>query len=261
MSFITDIIKFGLGRFGIEFNPNQGQIIGQSSANKLLQDTVNTTVKRTNTSTAENNTTEIEVKLDMKADTDANIPVIYGDAWVAPLLTDAQLTNMNCTMWYCLTLCETTGDLIDGTPSQITFEEIYWNDQKLTFGYDGNTVAAAWSGSVGSAAVQNLDPSGVIKIYCYNGGSESPCAVRPQGLTVQHGNAYDLFPGWDSTYQMSNLVFALVRVDYTPSQNIDGIGKLVFKLRNSMNQPGDVMVDYLTNDIYGAGIPLAEVDA
>lgn len=260
MSFVDDIVKLGAGRFGIDPDPNQSKAIAVSSLSTLRTEKVNTVVKKTNPEPLEETETiEIEVELDLEADTTADIPVVYGDAWVRPLLTDAQLTNNNCTMWYCLTLCEKPGKGIDQSPAEIKFQQIYWNNQKLTFKEDGVTAAAAWTG-IGPSASPNLDPNGVITIYCYSGDSDSPVAVLTQGNSVTHGPAYNYMPGWDSTYKMSNLVFAIVRVDYTPAQNIDGIGNLIFKLRNTLRQPGDVMYDYLINPIYGAGVGEDEVD-
>lgn len=263
-NFITDIITLGAGAAGVDVNPNQGAAIATSSLANYVKDRTTNIVKKQNLSDVEE-PIEIEVEIGMKADTEAHIPIVYGEDWVTPILVDAQLVNNNATMWYALALCEKTGPLLNGTDSVITFEEVYWNNQKLTFWYDGVTVASAWSFNNGRW-VQDLTPSFNMKIYPYNNGSGSPTNIRPQALEVQHGPAWTYMPGWTpnpgngSGHNMTNLVFVLVRVDYNAEAGMDGIGNLKFKLRNTMKNPGDVFYDYLNNPVYGAGVAIGEID-
>lgn len=275
MSFITDIVKYGLGQFGIQATGDTPSAIASSAITSYLTQRVNASIKKSNPQPQTNTTPatagspdptqeiveqiEREVKVELKADTNARIPVVYGEGYVSPLLVDAVITNNNCTMWYAVALAEVTGPDLDGVASNITFEEIYWNNKKLTFLYDGNTVAAAWEG-IGASATADTSLSNNVRIYCYNNGSESPVNVRPQGLEVQHGNAYDVFPTWSSNHSMSNLVFALIRVDYDADNEVKSIGNLKFKLRNTLKKPGDVLYDYMSNSMYGAGIPPEELD-
>jgi hypothetical protein len=283
MSFILDIVKFGLGQFGIEAKGNSPKAIASSAITSFLTQKVNSSIKKSNpqpqtggavsanTAAAPNagspqqetvERIEREVKIEIKADTLAHIPVVYGEAWVQPLLVDARITNNNCTMWYCVALSEVTGVDVDGNPSNITFEEIYWNNKKLTFLYDGVTVAAAWEGKGGKSFSATADTtlSNNVKIYCYNNGSASPTNIRTQGLAVTHGDARSLMPSWTTNHAMSSLVFALIRVDYDADKEVTGIGNLRFKIRNSLKRPGDVLNDYMTNTVYGAGIPITEID-
>jgi hypothetical protein len=58
---------------------------------------------------------------------------------------------------------------------------------------------------------------------------------------------------------MSNLVFALVRVDYNREKNVTGLANTIFNVSNTMFQPGDVVYDYLTNTTYGAGIASGDI--
>lgn len=273
MSFITDIITYGLGQFGINAKGNTPSTIVTSALSEFVNQKITTAIKKTNAPIASFANTvgaslleknkiervEKEVKIELKADTEASIPVAYGEAFLKPLLVDAQITNDNCTMWYAVAICETTGNLINGTASTISIEEIYWNGKKITVFQDGVTVAASWEG-VGFTAKQDLSLSNKVKIYCYNAGSEAPTNIRPQGHAVQHGNAYDIMPGWTTSHQMSNLVFALIRVDYDGPNEVQGIGDLVFKVKNSITKPGDVLKDYMTNTVYGAAIPEGDIN-
>ena len=168
---------------------------------------------------------------------------MYGDAFVSGVITDAELTNDNKTMWYCVTLCEKTGNLINGQPSVITFKEVYWNGLRLTFQSDGVTVGTAY-GEDGEA-VTSLD--GLVKFYPFNGNSDSPTNFVNQG-SGNNTSAYNLFPNWTGSHDMSDLIFCLVRVDYNKEKGTAGIGNLRFKLSNTMRQPGDVLYDYMTNE-------------
>jgi hypothetical protein len=59
---------------------------------------------------------------------------------------------------------------------------------------------------------------------------------------------------------MTNLVFAVVEVNYSAERNIKGIGDVKFQVTSSMNKPGDVIYDYATNNLYGANIANTEID-
>lgn len=269
MSFITDIVKYGLGQFGIEATGDTPRAIAQSAITNFLKDKVNSALKRTNpTSPSGSGSTapaipaevkaaveriEREVKLEFEADTEASIPVLYGEGFVSPLLIDARLTNNNCTMWYAVALCEQTGNLIDGTPSEIEFLDVYIDSNRVIFEGDGVTVRGLHAN--GST---NYDVRGLIKIYPYSNGSANPVQWKNQPKTITHGDARTVMPGWGIDHKATNLVFALIRIDYNSEQEITGINNMKFWLRNSMKLPGDVINDYLTNEVYGAGI--TEVD-
>ena len=100
--------------------------------------------------------------------------------------------------------------------------------------------------------------SGLVKVYCYNGGSNDP-VVPDQYTNVSLQPAYNIVPGWDNTYTMDDLVFAVVQVTYNRDKGITSLPSLSFNIANSMTQPGDCLQDYMTNTRYGAGINLAEI--
>lgn len=258
MSFITDIVEFGLGKLGIEanskFNGIANQILGNFRG-ELASSTLNPVNKFEPQPT---NLKEISVKTPMSADPENRIPVIYGTGAVSGHITDAVLTNNGCTMWFCVTVCEKTGirPSFYGFDSVIYFEEIWVNDKKIGVGYDGVSVTGSWD----YVAQPNFDLNLKMKVYCYNNGSESPTFIRPQGHTVTHGPAYNYMPGWTVNHQMSGLVFALVRVDYDAGTEVTGIGNMRFVMRNTMDAPGDCLYDFMTNTRYGAGIPVEEID-
>jgi len=203
-----------------------------------------------------NTTPDYGVRLQIAPNTDTKIPVLYGSAYFGGNITDAVMSNNNKRMHYCLTLCEKTGTkLSDNQASQFTFKDVYWNDQRIIFAPDGIT------------AQYTLDRNGTIdrsikdlvKVYCYAGNSATPATIENY-TTANTTLAYNVVPGWtDATHAMSDLVFAIVEVNYNKDKNITGLGNMLFHMDNTMRLPGDCLYDYMTNERYGAGIPAAEI--
>lgn len=196
------------------------------------------------------------VRLQIPPASNNKIPVLYGTAFFGGVITDAAMTNTNKTMFYCLTLSEKTGTLLStSAPSDYVFKNIYWNDQRIVFKTDGITVDY----TVDRDSNQDISLRDQVKIYCYKGSSAQP--TIPENYTnTSTVNAALIMPGWTtSTHQMNDLVFAIVRVDYSREKNVTGIGDLLFHIQNSMNLPGDVLYDYMTNSRYGAGITATEI--
>jgi hypothetical protein len=59
---------------------------------------------------------------------------------------------------------------------------------------------------------------------------------------------------------MSNLVFAVVEVNFNRDKNVTTAPASVkFHITNTMTMPGDCIYDYMTNQMYGAGIDAGEI--
>jgi hypothetical protein len=196
------------------------------------------------------------VRLQVNPSPDQKIPVIYGRCAMGGIITDAQLSDDSKTMAVVLTICEKTGKstLGTGSDSYFTFKEIYRDNQKVVFKPDGVTVDYTIDPATGA---QNTDISGLVRIYCYNGGSQSP--VAPYGYSISGQYAWGIMPNWDSQYQMTDLIFAIVFVDYNKDKGTTDIGDMTFVIENSMVLAGDCLYDYMTNTKYGAGINPAEI--
>jgi hypothetical protein len=191
------------------------------------------------------------VRLQIPPAADNKIPVLYGTAFFGGIITDAQQTNNNQTMTFCLTLSETTGHkLSDSSGSAYTFKDVYLNDQRLVFKADGFTVDY----TVDRGGNFDTSLSGLVKVYCYAGGSDTPSI--PDGYSnASYPNAYSVMPNWgSSTHQMQNLLFAVVEINYNREKGLTQLGTWNFEIENDMNKPGDVLFDYITNTTYGAGI-------
>ena len=267
MSFLDDIID--VGSSVLDFGKTAAGFLGGSGIGSVLARTAITGFALSQITKSINKTNEVNtaptpdpgVRLQIDPDPNNQIPVVYGQAVLGGVVTDASLTDDNLTMYYCITLCEKTGNtnLGAGAASEFTFKEIYWDGNRLVFdAADGVTV----TGFVDSAGTLCSTISGQVKVYCYGGGSSSTYQKSPTGFTVANTtNAYNIFPNWTSNHAMTNLVFAIVRVDYSAEKNVRGLADMKFKIANSMSLAGDVLYDYMTNTRYGAGIPSTEIYA
>jgi len=194
-------------------------------------------------------------KITLNPDMQNYIPVIYGEAYASGIITDAVMSNDNLTMWYCITISEKTGNLIDGTPSVMTFKEAYFDGMRLTFQSDGVTVDLA----IDEEGNTCDNYRGLIKIYPFNGDSDEPTGFSTESAQ-NNLSAYDLMPGWDIYDAMSELNFALVRVKYDADNAITDLKNLQFRMSNSCKDVGDVLYDYALNTRYGAGLPSTDVE-
>lgn len=264
MSFIDDIIDTSSNLLsGVGDFLSSGSVVSNIAKTALMGYTVNKINKsiqkdNTKSDTAVVNPTKPDpgVRLQVNPDPEHKIPVVYGSAYLGGIITDAALSTDHKTMYYCITICEQTGPvgLGAGADSVITFNDIYWNDQRLIFQGDGQTV------SYSIDREGNIDRSlnGLVKVFPFSGNSSTPVNVEHYSAPSLLGAASRML-NWDSTKQMNDLVFAIVQITYSKEKNLTSLGNIKFHLTNSLTQPGDCLYDYLTNTRYGAGIDATEI--
>ena len=228
---------------------------GGGTAAKNPTGTTNTPVSPVNGDMADTG-----VRLQLNASTENKVPVIYGSAWISGKLIDVRQTPDKGMMILIYALCEKTGklNLGKGADSVITCQDVYWNDNKLLFRDNGYIV----SSFVDNTGVINADCDGLVQIYFYNNGSTSPSPIVSTNAPVNAVSAYDVIGpeyGWDNTWTLDNLVFAIVTVEYNRTKGVTNVGNFKFHLQNTMKDPGDCLYDYMTNPIYGAGMDPGEV--
>lgn len=247
MSFLSGILNFGKKALGN--NLVQIALLGYA-VNKLSKNAI----KDNNPSGSEN--IDGGVRLQIPPSSNNKIPVLYGEAFFGGTITDAELSANSQTMYYCLTLAEKTGTLLStGSASAYTFKDVYWNDARIVFRTDGITADYTVDRS------GNIDRSisGLVKVYCYSGSSVD--GQVPENYTNNSvPNAYSVMPSWNLNHLMNDLIFAVVEVTYSREKNITGLGDMLFQISNTMKYPGDCLYDYFQNEMFGAGIPLAEID-
>jgi hypothetical protein len=248
MSFLSDVVGFFSGN---SIASSVVKIIGISFIAKKM---ASNAISSNNIDQQAN--IDQGVRLQIAPATSNKVPVLYGAGYFGGIITDAEMTNNNKTMFYCLTLSEKTGvKLSDNQQSQFIFKDVYWNDQRVVFKQDGITVDY----TVDRAGTVDRSLGDQVSIYCYAGDSATPQV--PENYTNNTlTNAALVMPSWTtSTHQMNDLLFSIVRVDYNREKNVTGLGNLLFHIDNSMKMPGDVLFDYMTNTRYGAGITAAEI--
>lgn len=243
MSFIDDIVGFAGQILPVETEALEAVFERSANITELLN-RVNATNNRKNSEDSpKRNLVTTEV------DPNYSIPVVYGEAFVGGVVTDAVMINNCHTMWFCVTICEKTGTLLStGLPSEFKIPEVYWGDSKVQFKSDRHTVDKL----ITPDGAVNTKVSGLIEMYFYGGNSVTPLNGG--------GVATGLMPGWTGEHVMRDLVFALVKIEYDKEAEVTKLEDLSFKVVNTMTNPGDVLYDYLTNTRYGAGIDPGEID-
>jgi hypothetical protein len=202
------------------------------------------------------------VRLQLNPSTDNQIPVLYGEAYFGGNITDAILSSDYKKMLYCLTLAETTGELLSNTGNYTgyIFKNVYLGNNRVVFKADGFTVDY----TLNANGDQDISYRDLIKIYFYVNGPLQPqgfSGTTPQSYTVMSASSLPVGSRWNSTdYPMTDLIYAIVEVTYNKDKNVTGLPECIFHVDTNMKKPGDVLVDYMLSDVYGAGIPVGQIN-
>jgi hypothetical protein len=266
MSWLDDIIDVGSNILGWFTGNSTGANLARTALAGFTLNQITKSINRDNNSTNYTPTSSYNgiavaadagVRLQVDPSPDQKIPVVYGRCALGGIITDAQITNGNQTMYFCLVLCEKTGKTLlgQGPDSEISIEQVYWNNQLIAFKNDG--VTADYLIDTGTGETDS-NINGLVKIYLYNNGSDNPVAPYSYYPRYKY-DARSIMPGWTQNNKMTELVFAIVRVDYSKDKNITALGNMTFVLNNSMTLAGECLYDYMTNKRYGAGIDPTEI--
>jgi len=263
MSFFKDILS-GVGSFlGIGSASSSNNIGLELAKTALMAFAVN----QTNRSLAKENQalTTINpyqsrvdqgVRLQVDPDSDQKIPVCYGRSTLGGIITDARLSTDQTQMYYVLTISERTGTLLStGADSAYVFNDIFLNDQRIIFKSDGITCDY----TIDRDGNKDFGARDVVKVYCYAGNSETP-QVPEYYSNGSLTAAYNVLPGWTANHQMSDLIFAVVQITYSPESGLTSVPNCMFNLTNSMTLPGDVLLDYLRSERYGCGVAPGDIN-
>ena len=185
------------------------------------------------------------VSIQLPPATDNKIPILYGKAFTSGPIFDAAISNENKTMTYCIALSEETQT---GT---FSVGDIYMNDVELVF--SGNTVTSHIDPNQSTSTTYN----GNVRVNVYQGGSAAGDCIFPTSGGVA---ATSIVPHWGVNHTANALVFAVMQVDYDAENGLTGLPQMTFEMTNSLNNPGDVLYDYLTSDRYGAKLTNADID-
>jgi len=256
MSFIDDVISIGKSTVG--FLPGEG--IGSSLARTALLGYTLNRISKSNqpgVTTDLANSQEIDrtARLQVNPSVDNKLPVVYGQAHLGGIVIDVQLSADNKELYFVTAISEITGTrMSDNTSSSFNIKNVYINNNRVVFDSTGMIVKYTVD------ADSNIDYSyaDLIRIECY---SASTTCIVPDGYSYNASSkrAYNLMPGWDSTYAMADTLFAVVKIIYNQEKNLTSIPDVKFHVQNSMSLPSDCVYDYMTNTRYGCGIDSTEI--
>ncbi len=187
------------------------------------------------------------VKIQLPPSTDNRVPVFYGQSFTGAIIVDAEIKNQNNTMVYCMVIGEKTDS---GT---ITINDIYRDDTKLIF--SGATV----TGATDPNATTSNNINGKIRCRVYAGGTAASDQIFPLAASGQVA-ATTLMTTINASTSYENLVYSVIEMDYDAENGLQGLGAITYDINNSLNEPSNVLLDYLQNDRYGAGISSSDID-
>ena len=180
----------------------------------------------------------------VQTNTDNKISVIYGSAYISPVLFDAKISTDQTTTWYAMAIAEASGDnsYTLGNVNSPTNSDIYWGDKKLNFDETDQTKVVSWTDSNGQTDTKAADK---IHMYLYRDGSEAPLNTTLKAWEVLQDENIDAANQWDTTKKMSKLVFAICKLNYDQDAGITGLAEISATVNNTLSKPGSVIKDYL----------------
>ena len=189
--------------------------------------------------------------------TNNKLAVSYGSAFLAPTVTDAKITTDQKTMYYVFSLCEASS----GTMS---FGKIFWNGKEVTLGagdYSANNKVVSLTTNATTPQVDTTI-DGYAWIYQFNNGSSS--GVNTGGtsaITILQDASIPVTDRWTSTDTMTNTCFMVIKVVYNKDvQDAQQMPRLSVELTNALTKPGEVLLDYMTDTVYGCAIDVTNID-
>lgn len=199
-------------------------------------------------------TAQLGTRIQLPPSTDNKIPVVYGTAYMKPIIVDAKISEDNQTMWQVLVFSEAMDSDTVGT---FSFDELYWADKRLNFDPNDATRVISWTDPNGET---DTKIGGLIDFYLYRNGSSVPVNTTQTAQQVLSAAEIKESERWDSTKKMTGLVFAIVRVKYDQEKGITGLSEITAKITNTLSNPGLVIRDYFSNSRYGVGLSPDRLD-
>ena len=192
------------------------------------------------------------VRIQLPPATDNKVPVIYGTVNTKSICVDARISDDNQQMTYVLILGEQTQT---GT---FTLGEVYWNDERLVFDTGANNYKVVSSIDQNGLGSTSTNLGGLIEMRVYAGSAQNSAnQIFPSTNKV---SAASYVGETTSTYQLNDLVYAVVKLTYSGEKGVTNLQQMTFEVQNSLSNPGLVLYDYLTSSRYGAGIDAAQID-
>lgn len=192
------------------------------------------------------------VKVQLPPATDNKVPRLYGRNYAGGTIIDAEIKNQNKTMAYCVVLSEVS----DIYAETWTVNNIYRGDNLLYFGPGIRPYEVSYVSDPNGTTASKVEKK--IRVRVYAGGSGSAKQIFP---TSYQANAYGgtdtgktcQFLNWSASNAMTDLVFAIIEIDYDSENDLVGLGAFTFDIETTLKNPAQCLLDYLNNERYGMG--------
>lgn len=201
---------------------------------------------------------DVGARVQLGPATNNKLPVTYGSAFLAPVVTDAKITTDQKTMYYVFSICEASS-------GSMSFGKIFWNGKEVTLGtgdYGGNNKIVSLTTNATPPQVDTTI-NGNAWIYQFNNGSSSGINTGgTSAITILSDAGIPVADRWTSTDLMTNTCFVVVKVVYNKDvQDAQQMPRLSIQVTNTLTKPGDVIYDYMTNSVYGCAIDSSNIDS
>jgi len=187
------------------------------------------------------------VKVQLAPSTDNRVPVFYGKVHTGAVMVDAAIKNKNNTMQYVMVIGEKTDS---GTYTLQSFKR---GDATINFAATGN----ACTGQTDPNATATTAVAGKMRLNVYAGNAQS--SVNQIFPTSPKVAAQSLVPTITANTNYEDLVYAVFEMDYDAENGLQQLGQLTFEITNSLNEPSNVLLDFLKNQRYGAGLSSSDL--
>jgi hypothetical protein len=191
------------------------------------------------------------------------IPIVYGDAYMGGTFIDAVLTTDQKTMYYVLAISSisSVNSTLGTSAGVFNFDttKMYYGDRLITFDGTDLTKVVSLTDEAGNIDTKvsgnlyiNLYKSSAAGVITSANGASAPS-------TVMGGTDIASAQRWTGTRQMNNLGFAIVKLIYNRDADTTSLSPITFKVSHypngaSVAKPGDVWLDYMTNQDYGGAV-------
>ena len=231
--------------------------VGAFAARTLLTIGISKLIAKRNTDTGAQGAGNAGARVQLPPATNNKLPVVYGTAFVAPTITDAMITTDQTTMYYVCALSEVTDS------GAITFGDVFYDGQLVTFAGSSGDSANQVASLTNNAQPPQTDTkvAGNLNIYFFTDGSSS--GINTNGKTaiqILSDASIPVYSRWNVNKLMTKTAFCIVKIKYNQDASTTNLGQLSVEVRNSLNKPGSVIQDYLTNTRYGSAVPVANID-
>jgi len=199
------------------------------------------------------------------------VPVLYGKAFVNPIIIDAYISDENEKMTYAMILAETVN--VTGTTYRL--DNIYWNDLRLEF--DGGTTVKRGKKRANAAYDEPEDHTDenykdLITFHVYRWDAQTQTVVPVAGRTgdstaYANTTAYAQCPiinadQWANAadYKMQGFIFAIMTMKYSSDKGLTGLANMTFEMSNNAGNPAVALIDYMTSERYGGAVNPTEIN-